>query len=59
MFVEELLSKAREELVTVTEAAPLIQAAKLLQAGADLVIVCDSAGHLVGVISNREVARFV
>lgn len=55
MFVEELLPKARERLVTVADDVPLIQAAKLLQAGTDLVIVCDSAGLLAGVITKTDI----
>ena len=42
MFVEELLPEARERLVTITDDASLIEVAKLLQEGAELVIVCNS-----------------
>ena len=35
--------------------ASLIDAAKLLQAGTDLVIVCDVAGLLAGVITKTDV----
>lgn len=55
MFIEEMLPKARERLVTIAENVPLIQAAKLLQAGSELVIVCDSAGILVGVITKTDI----
>ena len=55
MFIEEMLPKARERLVTITDDIPLIQAAKLLQAGTDLVIMCDSAGLLVGVIAKTDI----
>lgn len=55
MFIEELLPKARERLVTIADDVPLIQAAKLLQAGTDLVIVCDSAGLLAGVITKTDI----
>jgi predicted transcriptional regulator len=53
--VEELLPIARERLVTVTDDVRLIEVAKLLQAGADLVIVCDSAGLLAGVITKTDI----
>ena len=59
MFVEQLLSQARERLVTIADDAPLIDAAKLLQAGTDLVIVCDVAGHLAGVITKTDVVAQV
>jgi CBS domain-containing protein len=54
-IVEELLPKAREKLITVADDAPLIEVAKLLHAGADLVIVCDSAGLLEGVITKTDI----
>ena len=54
-LVEELMSKARERLVTVADSASLIEAAKLLQAGTDLVIVCDAAGRLVGIITKTDI----
>lgn len=57
MFVEQLLSKTRERLVTIAEDAPLIQAAKLLRTGTDLVIVCDSAGLLTGVITKSDIVE--
>lgn len=55
MFIKEMLPKARERLVTIADDVRLIQAAKLLQAGTDLVIVCDSAGLLVGVITKTDI----
>lgn len=55
MIVEELLPKARERLVTVADDSRLIEVAKLLQAGADLVIVRDSAGLLAGVITKTDI----
>jgi signal-transduction protein with cAMP-binding, CBS, and nucleotidyltransferase domain len=55
MFVEGLLPKARERLVTIANDVPLIEAAKLLQTGTDLVIVCDSAGLLAGVITKTDI----
>lgn len=55
MFVENLLSVAREKLVTIADNAPLIQAAILLRSGTDLVVVTDSAGLLAGVITKTDV----
>lgn len=56
MLVERLLPAAREKLVTIAD-DPLIQAAKLLRAGTDLVIVYDSVGLLSGVITKTDVVR--
>ncbi len=57
MFVEQLLAKARERLVTIADDALLIEAAKLLQAETELVIVCNSGGLLVGVITKTDVVK--
>jgi CBS domain-containing protein len=53
MYVERLLPAAREKLVTIADDAPLMEAANLLHKGTDLVIVCDSAGLVAGVITKR------
>ncbi len=55
MYVERLLPAAREKLVTIADSAPLMEAANLLQKGTDLVIVCDSAGVVAGVITKTDV----
>jgi CBS domain-containing protein len=57
MLVETLLSAARTKLVTIADDAPLIQAAKLLRAGTDIVVVCGSTGFLSGVITKTDVVR--
>ena len=55
MFIEEMLPKARERLVTIAGDAPLLEAAKLLKAGTELVIVCDLSGLLAGVITKTDI----
>jgi CBS domain-containing protein len=55
MYVERLLDAAREKLVTVAEGAPLMEAASYLHKGLDLVIVCNSAGLVAGVITKTDV----
>lgn len=57
MFVEEMLEVAREKLVTIADDARLIETAKLLSSGTDLVIVCDSEGVLQGVVTKTDVVR--
>ncbi len=57
MFVEGMLEAARERLVTIADDAPLIEAAKLLTSGTDLVIVCDGQGVLQGVVTKTDVVR--
>ena len=55
LVVEQLLSKARERLVTIANDASLIQAAALFRTGIELVIVCDAAGLLAGVITKTDI----
>jgi signal-transduction protein with cAMP-binding, CBS, and nucleotidyltransferase domain len=55
MFVERLLPVAHERLVTIADDAPLVEAAKLLRRGTDLVVVCGSGGLLVGVITRTDI----
>lgn len=59
MFVSGLLEVARERLVTITVDATLIDAAKLLTSGIDLVIVSDSEGVLQGVVTKTDVVKQV
>ncbi len=59
MFVEAMLEAAREELVTIPEGAKLIDAARLLSSGTDIVLVCDDQGSLQGVITKTDVVRQV
>ncbi len=47
MLVEKLLPQARERLVTILDEAPLIEAAKLLRTGIDIVVVCVTPTTLV------------
>jgi CBS domain-containing protein len=57
MLVDQLIPEARKRLVTIGDDSPLIEAAKLLRAGIDLVVVCDPAGVLAGVITKTDVVR--
>lgn len=55
MYVESLLPAARERLVTIADHAPLIDAARLLRSGTDILVVCNAAGLLRGVITKTDV----
>ena len=58
MFIGQMLSTARDRLVVVSEDAPLIKAARLLEtSNTDLVVVCGSDGRLSGVITKTDVVR--
>jgi CBS domain-containing protein len=57
MFIERLLPAARMRLVAIADDVALIEAAKLLRADTDLVVVCDSKGVLTGVITKTDVVN--
>ena len=58
MFVEKMVTTARDRLVTVSHDAPLIEAARLLgTSNTDLVVVCGPGGRLSGVITKTDVVR--
>lgn len=55
MNVQALLYRAQERLSTISDGAPLIQAAGLLKTGIDLVAVCGGEQQLVGVVSKTDI----
>ncbi len=55
VLVEQLLPAARERLVTIADDASLLEAARLLRAGTDLVVVCGLGGAVVGVITKTDI----
>lgn len=54
ILVEKALSTAYARLVTIADDAPLIDAARLLGAGTDLVVCCAN-GALTGVVTKTDV----
>lgn len=57
MLIEKLLLQTSERLIIIRDDARLIEAAKLLSAQADLVVVCDQGGILRGVVTKTDVVR--
>ena len=56
--VEKIVPVARERLVTVRDDAPLVDAAKFLDGKhINLVVVCDKAGAIVGIITRTDIVR--
>lgn len=56
MFVEQLLSRARERLVTIGSGALVREAAYLMsKPHTDLVVVCDGEGVVVGVVTKTDI----
>jgi len=58
MFVNQLLSEAQKRLITIRAEALLVDAARVLAGRhAELVVVCESNGKAVGVITKADVVR--
>lgn len=56
MFVEQILPQARERLATIGAAASVTDAAELMsRLHADLVVVCNETGSMVGVITKTDI----
>ena len=55
MLVGELLVTARTRLATLAVSAQLIEAARLLGTGTDIVVVCSADGVLSGVVTKTDV----
>lgn len=57
MSVEELWEAATERLAAISEDAKLLEAAKLLAGGTELVVVCNGEGKLRGVVTKTDVVK--
>lgn len=57
MLVEALMPRARERLATIPDGASLVEAARLLRPGTDLVIACDAAGRIAGVVTRTDIVN--
>lgn len=57
MLVANLLPTLREGTARLKAAAPLLEAARLLSDGHCMVLVCDEAGALVGIVTKADVVR--
>ncbi|MBB5214948.1 CBS domain-containing protein [Parapusillimonas granuli] len=57
-LVRTVLETARKHLVTIPDAAPLVEAARLLsEREAGLLVVCGADGRMRGVITKSDVVR--
>jgi CBS domain-containing protein len=60
MLVEKILSVARERLAAIGDDAPVLQAARFLGSPhVNLVIVCDTAGAMKGVLSKTDILKHI
>ena len=58
MYVRQMLHRARERLVIIGHGAPVRDAADLMsKPHTDLVVVCDTEGVMVGVLTKTDIVR--
>lgn len=57
MLVQKLLPNARQRLQAIDVGAALLQAARRLGNGCDMLVVCDAGGRLAGVLTKTDVVR--
>lgn len=57
MLVRNILPSARQRLQSIDVGAALLQAARRLDDGCDMLVVCDDAGRLAGVLTKTDVVR--
>lgn len=59
MLVDKILPDIRERLLCIEPTARLLEAARLLDDGGDMVLVCDGERHLVGIVTKTDVVRMI
>lgn len=57
-LVKKILPVAQKRLVTITDDAPLTEAAKFLDGGhINLVVICNERGAMVGIVTRTDIVR--
>jgi arabinose-5-phosphate isomerase len=57
VLIQKFLPTARRHLQSIDVNAALLQAARRLGEGCDMLLVCDAAGRLAGVLTKTDVVR--
>lgn len=57
MLIEKFLPTARKRMCCIGSDAALLQAARLLKDGHDMLLVCDTAGRMIGVLTKTDAVR--
>ena len=58
MYVEQMLPRAQERLAVIGAGAPVRDAAELMsKPHTDLIVVCDTEGVMVGVLTKTDIVR--
>ena len=57
MLIDKMMPAVRQRLLCIEPGATLLQAARLLGDGSDMVLVCDNAQHLAGIVTKTDIVR--
>ncbi|HRW30051.1 MAG TPA: CBS domain-containing protein, partial [Emcibacteraceae bacterium] len=58
MYIKSILNKIPDTLYTISDNAPLIDAARILSEKHNgIVVVCSNDGSMVGIISKTDIVR--
>lgn len=55
--IEKFLPTARKRMSCIGSDAALLQAARLLESGQDMLLVCDTDGRMIGVLTKTDAVR--
>ncbi|MDQ6438201.1 CBS domain-containing protein [Mesorhizobium sp. LHD-90] len=58
-YVKQLLDKARSRLVMVLDEAGVLDVSRLLRAGTDIVVVCDTSGAMAGIVTKTDMVEWL
>jgi len=57
MLIDKIMPAVRKRLLCIEPEATLLKAARLLDKGNDMVLVCDDTRHLVGIVTKTDIVR--
>lgn len=57
MLIEKFLPTARKRMYCIESRAKLMEAARLLERDHDMLLVCDTEGRMVGVLTKTDAVR--
>jgi arabinose-5-phosphate isomerase len=57
MYIEKFLPTARKRMCCTDAGTALLQAARLLESDHDMLVVCDTEGRMVGVLTKTDAVR--
>lgn len=57
MLIEKIMPTVRKRFLSVEPDATLLKVARLLDGTGDMVLVCDAAKHLTGIVTKTDIVR--